>query len=120
MYLRRTVLFITFLLLAAGSALAADKNLDTFAHCLANKQVSMYGAFWCPHCADQKKEFGGSFGYVHYVECAIPGKPLGTQSDACRAMQIQRYPTWIFSDGNRVEAVLSLEQLSQRTGCKLP
>jgi len=80
----------------------------------------MYGAYWCPHCADQKKEFGSSFRYVHYVECAIQGQPPNVQTPACRDMQIRKYPTWVFPDGERVEANLTLEKLSEKTGCKLP
>ena len=99
---------------------AAEKNYDAFAQCLAKKQVVMYGAFWCPHCADQKKEFGSSFRYVHYVECAVAGQPPNVQAPACRDMQIRKYPTWVFPDGERVEANLTLEKLSEKTGCKLP
>ena len=98
----------------------ADKDLTEFARCLAKKQVSMYGAYWCPHCAEQKKEFGLAFKYVPYVECAVIGQPPAVQSPACREMQIHRYPTWVFPDGERVEAIQTLDQLAQRTGCKLP
>jgi len=80
----------------------------------------MYGAFWCPHCQEQKEKFGEAFKYVPYVECAVLGQPRTVQSQACSEMQIHRYPTWIFPDGDRVEAIQTLEQLSQRTGCKLP
>ena len=48
-------------------------RLDAFAKCLASKQAKMYGAYWCPHCADQKEMFESSFQYVPYVECGVPG-----------------------------------------------
>jgi thiol-disulfide isomerase/thioredoxin len=99
---------------------ADNPDLTQFARCLAKKQVSMYGAYWCPHCAEQKEKFGQAFKYVPYVECAVVGQPPSVQSQACKDMQIHRYPTWIFPDGDRVEAIQTLEQLSQKTGCKLP
>ena len=34
---------------------------DAFARCLEDRQVKMYGAYWCPHCAEQKEMFGESF-----------------------------------------------------------
>ena len=47
---------------------------DAFAQCLAQKQVTMYGAYWCPHCENQKKLFGSAWEYVPYEECAIRGQ----------------------------------------------
>ena len=40
-------------------------TLDSFAKCLSAKGVKMYGAWWCPHCKDQKESFGYSFQYVN-------------------------------------------------------
>ena len=48
-------------------------RFDAFAKCLAAKQAKMYGAYWCPHCADQKAMFESSFQYVPYVECGVSG-----------------------------------------------
>jgi hypothetical protein len=111
---------VTFLFLSGVAGSAAEKNYAPFAQCLAKKQVSMYGAYWCSHCAEQKEKFGDSFKYVHYVECAVVGQSPQVQSQACQEMQIHKYPTWVFPDGERVEAIQTLEQLSERTGCKLP
>ncbi len=118
--LRSLLTFASLVLLVIGTACAAENNMDKFAQCLAQKQVTMYGAWWCPHCADQKKEFGESFKYVPYVECAIPGKPPNVQTEACQKMQIKKYPTWIFPDGERVEAILPLDQLAQKASCPAP
>src|ERR1700739_3296460 len=46
---------------------------DDFARCLAQRDVKMYGAYWCPHCAEQKEMFRASFQYVPYIECGVPG-----------------------------------------------
>ncbi len=114
------LVFATLLLLGLGTACAAESDMEKFAKCLGKKKVTMYGAWWCPHCADQKKEFGPAFAYINYVECAIPGKPPSVQTEACKQMQIKRYPTWVFSDGERVDAGLSLNQIAQKAGCPAP
>src|ERR1041385_8352379 len=49
-------------------------TLDSFAQCVSAKGARMYGAWWCPHCADQKELFGFAFQYVNYVECSPPGQ----------------------------------------------
>jgi len=40
--------------------------------------------------------------------------------DICKDEGIAEYPTWIFADGTRQTGVLSLAQLSTKTGCPLP
>lgn len=89
-----------------------------FAQCLSSKGAKMYGAFWCPHCSEQKELFGSSFEYVDYVECGIKGS-RGV-APACTDANIKHFPTWIFADGTRVEGEHQLEFLSQETGCALP
>jgi len=41
---------------------------DELAQCLTSQGVKMYGAYWCPHCQDQKDDFGASFTYIDYIE----------------------------------------------------
>lgn len=93
-------------------------TLDSFAQCLTAKGMKMYGAWWCPHCADQKESFGYAFGYVNYVECSLPGQR--TMNDTCKQAGIKNFPTWQFPDGSRTEGLLPLDVLAQKTGCKLP
>lgn len=88
-------------------------NLDSFAQCLTQKQVTMYGSASCSHCLAQKRSFGSSFQYVTYVEC--PANPK-----VCTDKNILGYPTWTFPDGSRLEGEVSLSQLSEKSGCQLP
>ncbi len=92
---------------------------DAFAQCLTDKGVVMYGAWWCPHCQNQKKLFGTSFKNVHSIECAQPGNS-NAQTQECRDAKINGYPTWVFADGSRTEGEASFEALSNKTGCSLP
>lgn len=91
--------------------------LDDFAKCLTDNGVKMYGAFWCPHCNNQKEMFGNSWKFVNYIECSLPNR---AQNELCRNAGINAYPTWEFSDGNRIEGELTFESLSKNSNCKLP
>jgi glutaredoxin len=121
---RTTIILIV--VVAAGIAVALgikyrrDHRYDAFAKCLTERNVKMYGAYWCPHCTDQKALFGASFKYAPYVECGVTGNTR-TEADVCKDAGIKRFPTWQFPPtGDRVEGDLSLEALSDRTGCPLP
>ena len=92
---------------------AKPNPLESFAQCLAEKGVTMYGADRCPHCQNEKKAFGSAFQYVPYVEC--PQNPK-----RCLELGIQGYPTWIFTDGRRLEGEQGLQILAQESRCTLP
>lgn len=109
---------LALVILAASCGKSAQApNLDSFAKCLTQNGAKFYGAFWCPHCTNQKNMFGGSIGHVNYIECSLPDKSGQTQ--VCMDANIQAYPTWEFKDGSRIEGELSLLQLSQKSGCKI-
>lgn len=93
-------------------------ELDTFASCVAESGATFYGAFWCPHCQNQKAMFGSSARLLPYFECSTPdGKG---QVPACTAEGVSGYPTWVFADGTRESGEVSLAALSERTNCPLP
>jgi hypothetical protein len=92
---------------------------DGFARCLSQRDVKMYGAYWCPHCTEEKEWFGASFKYVPYIECGIPGNTTQVVQ-ACKDAEIKHFPTWQFPPtGERVEGEMPLADLSLRTGCPL-
>jgi hypothetical protein len=122
---RRRIALVA-LLIAAALGLAyylnhrSEHKYDAFARCLSSRGVKMYGAYWCPHCQDQKEKFAASFEYVPYIECGVKGD-AHAQSQACKDANVKHYPTWQFPPmGERVERVFSLEELGDRTGCALP
>lgn len=92
--------------------------LDPFAQCLSEKKAVFYGAFWCPHCQDQKKMFGSAQKSLPYVECSTPdGKEM---LQVCKDAKIEGFPTWVFADGERMSGTISLEKLAEKTQCILP
>ncbi len=105
-------------LLYWGYVMSQPHPLDGFAQCLADRGATFYGAFWCPRCREQKALFGRAQRLLPYVECSPPNRQ--GQYAVCREAQVRAYPTWVFADGTRREGVLSLQQLSEATGCELP
>jgi hypothetical protein len=111
---------IVILLAAAfvGGRYYRNHKYDSFAKCLATKQAKMYGLYWCPHCIEQKEMFGEAFHYVPYVECAIKGS--SEMAAGCKIAGVKLFPSWQFGQEPPKEGVLSLEALSDKTGCSLP
>lgn len=93
-------------------------KLDSFAKCLGEKGAKFYGAFWCPHCKNQKQLFGNAAKYLPYIECSAPDQR--TQYQICNDAKVEGYPTWDFADGSRLTGEVPLEKLSEKTGCLLP
>lgn len=90
---------------------------DTLATCLEEKGAKFYGAFWCPHCRDQKKLFGNSAKLLPYVECSTAD--AAGQLQVCIDKQIESYPTWEFADGSRLSGTISIEDLAAKTQCPI-
>ncbi|MEB3250925.1 MAG: vitamin K epoxide reductase family protein [Cyanobacteriota bacterium] len=72
----------------------------------------MYGAWWCPHCHEQKELFGAEAAQLlPYVECAEDG--IKPQTDLCRSKpEIKGFPTWEVK-GQFYSGSQSLEQLAE-------
>ncbi|MBI5803096.1 hypothetical protein HY448_00190 [Candidatus Pacearchaeota archaeon] len=99
-----------------------DKNsipgqYDDFAKCLTQNGVKMYGAYWCPHCNEQKEMFGNSWDYIEYVECSLPN--AAGQTTICNQAGISGYPTWELGNSTRLQGTQTFEMLSKLTGCSI-
>ncbi|MFM2432979.1 MAG: hypothetical protein RLZZ511_4193 [Cyanobacteriota bacterium] len=89
--------------------------------------ATMYGAYWCPHCCEQKQLFGQTaMKELNYVECAADG-PNG-QMETCKAIvpEVEKltgekfgFPTWKIN-GQYYSGRKSLTELSQLSGYKGP
>ncbi len=96
----------------------APSPYDGFAQCLTEKGVSMYGTWWCTHCANQKALFGNAFQYVDYIECSAPGSK--TTLPVCTDAGVTGFPTWKFADGSMLSGEQTLDGLSALSVCELP
>lgn len=109
-------------LIVVAGLLVAPKFIpgkyDAFAACLKEKDVTYYGAYWCPNCQNQNKMFGNSKKHLPYVECAIRGVQ-NQQTAECSEAGIKAYPTWEFADGEQIEGVQTLEFLAEKSECEL-
>ncbi|MEB3214088.1 MAG: vitamin K epoxide reductase family protein, partial [Leptolyngbyaceae bacterium] len=85
---------------------------------LAESNATFYGAWWCPHCQDQKQLFGKEAAQIiPYVECSSPDGQ--SQTPACQEAGIPSYPTWDIN-GERFSGTQPLETLAQLTGYEGP
>jgi hypothetical protein len=121
-WIQKTLVWGGILVLIAAAYYAGwhhkNHKYDEFAQCLGAQGAKMYGLYWCPHCLEQKEMFGAAFHYVPYQECAIKGSP--GLVPACKAAGVKLFPSWQFGTNPPKEGVLSLETLSDKTGCGLP
>ncbi|MGA1264236.1 MAG: vitamin K epoxide reductase family protein [Prochlorothrix sp.] len=76
--------------------------------------AKMYGAYWCPHCHEQKELFGKeAITLVPYVECDPSG--INPQPDLCREAGVTGYPTWEIN-GKIYSGRQTLDQLADASG----
>jgi hypothetical protein len=106
-------------LIIGGMVWSATKprEYDKFATCIKDSGATFFGAFWCPHCHEQKALFGPSVDKLPYFECSTPDGSGQTQD--CIKEDIKSYPTWKFKDGSVKTGVIPLVDLAKFTGCEL-
>ena len=108
------VIVVGLILLDSGPLGTRDAHpYDSFAQCLTDNGLIMYGTDWCPYCQKQKKMFEEAFDYIDYVNC-----DFNTQQ--CRQKNVDRYPTWHLNDKLLEIGVLNFHKFSNVTGCELP
>lgn len=73
-----------------------------------------YGAYWCPHCHEQKQLFGKEAAKeLNYIECDPKGQ--NGRPDLCKAAKIEGYPTWEIN-GQLYSGTQSLQKLADISG----
>jgi uncharacterized membrane protein len=66
---------------------------------LRDQGAVMYGAYWCPHCTEQKALFGDAAKDLPYVECDPKG--VNPRPDLCEKAGVKSFPTWVMGDKRR-------------------
>ncbi|HCU89496.1 MAG TPA: Vitamin K epoxide reductase [Gammaproteobacteria bacterium] len=91
-----------------------DPYLKALAEYLVEIDAKFYGAYWCPHCQQQKMAFGASAHRLPYTECS-PNGQRGAPATACLIAEIKNYPTWVI-EGRRLDRTLTVEELARYAG----
>jgi uncharacterized membrane protein len=75
-----------------------------------------YGAYWCPHCHDQKMLFGKeAAALIDYIECDPRGQNSRAQICQAAGANIKGFPTWEIK-GQFYSGTQSLEKLADLSG----
>ena len=111
----RTIIIVAAVVLSTVLvyyAIVPPGKYDSFAKCLTEKGVVMYGADWCTACMAQKAFFGTSFSFVNYTRCS-------DNEALCTAKGVDHFPTWEIN-GNLTVGAQQLSTLANLSGCALP
>lgn len=84
---------------------------------LRDQGAVMYGAYWCPHCTEQKALFGDAAKDLPYVECDPKG--VNPRPDLCEKAGVKSFPTWVMGDKRR-EGVQTPQTLADFSNFKEP
>ncbi|OYP36994.1 Ig-like domain-containing protein [Rhodopirellula sp. MGV] len=95
----------------------AAPDLVQFAKDLTAADVKFFGANWCPACSEQKALFQDGYKYLPFIEVTNPDRTIGQIGTD---NNITAYPTWVFPDNSRETGVLTLQQISDRSGVPIP
>lgn len=106
--------FFLLTLVGCGGPAEPSKYAEV-AKCLTDKGVIMYGAYWCPHCSNQKKIFGSDFQFIKYQECDPQG--VGGDKAACLEAGVTQYPTWKFPGQGNVIGEQQVRDLAKLANC---
>ena len=106
------IIFILGILFLSGCNNCENENLDCFAKCLTEEGFVIYTLPTCGHCKQQKELFGESFQYLNHVDCY-------ENSQYCVDKGVRYVPTWEIY-GELIDGLLTLEELSEKSGCDLP
>ena len=84
-----------------------------FAKFLTKNNITMYSAYWCPHCHDQKQLFGKEAAKeLTIIECAKDGKE--NQFNLCQSKDINGFPSWEINN-EIYSGTMSLNELAKMT-----
>jgi len=106
--------------ITGGAVSVGNEASDEFAKCLSDKDVKMYGAYWCPHCVNNKGMFGNGGKILVdlkiYIECDAGGE--NPQPDVCSEKGVEGYPTWEINN-KLYSGEMSLDKIAELSGCSL-
>ena len=106
--------------ITGGTINPINEPNEDFVKCLSDKNIKMYGAYWCPHCMNNKEMFGDEGKILVdlgiYVECDSGGE--NPQPDLCSEKGVEGYPTWEINN-KLYSGEMSLDKITELSGCEL-
>lgn len=104
-------LIVTLSIVTALSYSQKPGDYDSFASCLTEKGVVVYGNDFCSYTGKQLNYFGKSEKELNYIKCTDNQK-------LCDSKGVKTTPTWEY-EGEIYEGVQTFERLSAITGCEI-
>ena len=108
---------VTALAIQNHKSAPRNEAYANFAQCINDSGAVFWGAFWCPHCAQQKAIFGDSANLLPYKECSERDRSL---KQICRDEYITGFPTWRFENGLQCGGEIKGLVLAHLTNCAYP
>jgi uncharacterized membrane protein/glutaredoxin len=102
----------------SGVGISEDPTAKALADHLTKSGAKFYGAYWCPHCMEQKAYFAAAARRLPYIECSPNGRE-GPAAQVCIDAGVTSYPTW-FINGKKYEEVVPFQKLSELSGFTAP
>jgi thiol-disulfide isomerase/thioredoxin len=104
--------------LAPAITTSSGQAETALANHLKQIDAKMYGAYWCPHCHEQKQLFGkAASSQINYIECDPGG--ANPQPDLCTKAGVQSYPAWEIN-GKLYPGTKDLPTLAKLSGYQGP
>ncbi len=107
------IIVVFLIILVFWTSNKVNPELDSFAKCLTEKGLTMYGTEFCSWCQKEEANFKDAWQFISYVNCQ-------KDPQRCLAVDIEQTPTWVFPDGKKLTGYQGLEKLSKESGCPLP
>ncbi len=101
---------------AEGEEVAAP-DLVALAQALTAANVKLYGAAWAADSTQQRELFEDGGDFLPFIEVTNPDRMLNQIGSL---ENITVFPTWKFPDGSRVEGVLGINEIADRSGVTIP
>jgi len=88
----------------------SQEGIQNLINELNDKNITLYGMSWCPHCKDQKSLFGENIDELDYIDCDI------SPDDICKELSV--VPVWITPDEKIFVGQMSLSEIERiSSGC---
>lgn len=115
---------LSLVIIIAGVLLALflsgkPSKYTAFAECVTESGTVFYGSATCPHCIDQKRDFGNAADLLNYVECN-PQFASPEELAQCEAAGVEGVPHWTSPEGDVFTGRQQMEVLAAISSCELP